>query len=152
MQTKQLVQASANVIRITKIEKGDIYKRFSDDNNDDTKFGIVRNVYNDGENTVIEATEYSVSWRDMNVKNVVLRDKNDYILFPATLEDLQLEFKKVVSTKEYEINQKEKEIEEAKETIKITEKLISGEMQKELKTPEFKEMTQDKYIERKQLI
>ena len=56
MQTKQIVQSSANVIRITKLVKGDIYKRF-EQNSDDTYFGIVTDVLNDGINTIITATE-----------------------------------------------------------------------------------------------
>lgn len=66
MQTKNIVQASANVIRIVNLQKGDIYKRFDDSSyTRDVKYGIVRNVYNNGENTYIEAVEYKKSYREM---------------------------------------------------------------------------------------
>lgn len=148
METKQLVQASANVIRITKVSPGDVYKRFEKDYEDRTYFGVVRNVYNDGTNTVIEATEYKYSWRSIDVNNKVLSGTKDYILFPATLEEIKSEFGRVVSEKLDEVKTKEREIADAKEVIKFTEQLISGEMQKNLSTPEYKEMTQKEYSEK----
>jgi len=147
MQTKQIVQASANVIRITNIQKGNLYKRF-DESGDYTYFGIVTDVLNDGNNTIITSTEYRKSWGDMNVENKVIRGEKDFIIFPAVLEDFELEFQDVISKKEREIQNKKEEIIKAEKTIEITRKLLSGELQKELSTPEFKEMTQVEFNEK----
>ena len=145
METKQIIQSSANVIRISKLSKGSIYKRFEKDYEDRTYFGVVTNVYNDGLNTIIEATEYKYSWRSIEANHKVLTGTKDYILFPATLEEIQSEFSRVIEDKKTEIENKKKEISECENTIKFTEKLISGEMQKELHQAEFKEMTQEDY-------
>lgn len=144
MQTKQIVQASANVIRITNIQKGNLYKRF-DESGDYTYFGIVTDVLNDGNNTIITATEYRKSWSDMNVENKVIRGDKDFVMFPATLDDFQLEFQSVIKSKNKDIETYEQKIIESKKTIETTEKLLSGEMQKELSTPLFKEMSQDDF-------
>lgn len=147
MQTKQIVQASANVIRITNIQKGNIYKRF-DDSGDYTYFGIVTDVLNDGNNTIITATEYRKSWGDMNVENKVIRGEKEFVMFPATIEDFQMEFQDVISKKQREIESSEESIKKAEKTIEVTKKLLSGELQKELSTPNFKEMTQVEFIEK----
>lgn len=144
MQTKQIVQASANVIRITNIQKGNLYKRF-EESGDYTYFGVVTDVLNDGSNTIITATEYRKSWGDMNVENKVIRGEKEFVIFPATIEDFQMEFKDVISKKQREIECHKEEIVKAEKTIEITQKLLSGELQKELSTPAFKEFTQDEF-------
>lgn len=147
METKQIVQTSANVIRITNIAAGNTYKRFEKDYDDKTFFGVVRNVYNDGQNTVIEATEYRYTWRSIEVNHKVMQGAKDYILFPATLEEIQAEFGRVIKDKQEEIKTKTKEIEDAVKVIAFTEELISGEMQKKLSIPSFKEMPQSEFDE-----
>lgn len=150
MQTKQIIQSSANVIRITNIAKGNIYKRFDD--YDYTYFGIVQAVHNDGNNTIIEATEYKAGYSDVDVSKKIIKGEKDFVIFPATLDDLKLEFEKCIEKKKRDIETKLEEISKAKKTIELTEKLISGEMQKELSTPMFKEMTQGEFNEKVQAL
>jgi len=146
MQTKQIIQASANVIRITKLSKGNIYKRFDD--SDYTYYGIVTDVLNDGINAIITSTEYRKSWSSMDVSQKVIKGEKDYVLFPATLEEIESEFQSVIDSKERDIENSKKSIKEAEKVIEVTKKLISGEMQKELSTPEFKELSQVDYNQR----
>lgn len=143
MQTKQIIQASANVIRITRLSRGNIYKRFDD--SDYVYYGVVTDVLNDGHNTMITATEYKKSWSSIDVSQKVIKGEKDYVLFPATLEEIQSEFQSVVDSKERDIANYKKNILEAQRLIEYTNKLISGEMQKELSTPEFRESTQIEY-------
>jgi len=148
MQTKQIIQASANVIRITKLSKGNIYKRFED--NDYVYYGVVTEVLNDGINAIITAVEYRKSWSSIDVSQKVIKGEKDYVLFPATADELEMEFESVVRTKEREIEDYEKKINDNKKLIEQTNKLISGELQKELSTPDFKEMSQFEYNEKLQ--
>lgn len=147
MQTKQIVQASANVIRITNIQKGNLYKRF-DESGDYTYYGIVTDVLNDGNNTIITATEYRKSWSSMSVENKVIRGDKDFIMFPATIEEFKVEFQSVINSKKKDIEDYQLKIQEAERLIDTTEKLLSGELQKELSVAEFKEMTQGDFDER----
>lgn len=145
MNTKQIIQSSANVIRISKLSKGSIYKRFESNYDDRAYYGVVNSIYNDGNNTVIEATEYKYSWKSLEANIKIMTGEKDYILFPTTLEELQNQFNCVVEEKEKEIKDKEKSIEECKKVIDITKRLISGEMQKDLVMADFKEMSQEEY-------
>lgn len=146
MQTRSVVQASANVIRITNVQKGNIYKRF--DSNDYTYYGVVTGVHNDGVHTIIEATEYRKSWREMQASHKIIKGTEDVAIFPATLDEIKAEFASVVDEKKREIETKLKEIETAKDIIALTEKLISGELSKELSTVGFSEMSQPEFDEK----
>lgn len=150
MQTKQIIQSSANVIRITKLAKGNLYKRFDD--GDYTYYGIVTDVLNDGVNTIITSTEYKKSWSSMDCANKVIKGEKDYVLFPATIEEIQNEFQSVIESKEKSIESNKKAIKEAEDIIEVTKKLISGEMQKELTLPEFREMTQSEFNQKMEQI
>lgn len=93
MQTKQIIQTSANVIRITTITKGNVYKRFDDNY---SWFGVVKGVFNDGINTIVEATEYRSGWSGIEVKEQIIKGDKDYVIFPASLDDFKSEFSGVI--------------------------------------------------------
>lgn len=146
MQTKNIVQASANVIRITNLQQGDIYKRFEDSTySKSVMFGIVKNIYNDGEKTYVEAVEYKKSYRDLEASIYVIRGDNDVSIFPATLEEIKDEFESALGTIEKGISDKQEEIKKMEIALETTKQLISGELQSKLQTPTFKEITQAEF-------
>lgn len=144
MNTKNIIQASANVIRITSVKVGDIYKRF-DDQYDYTYFGIVKNVWNDGVSAIIESVEYRYSYSSIDVQYKTLKGTKDYTIFPATLEDLQNEFAGCISKKQKEIQEYKEKIITNEKLIIDTQKLLSGEMQKELNPIAYKTLTQAEF-------
>jgi hypothetical protein len=150
MQTKQIVQASANVIRITNLAQGDIYKRFDDSSySKDVKYGIVKNIYNDGEKTYVEAVEYKKSYNDLEASVYIIRGDNDVSIFPATLEEIEMEFSDAQKGIERKIQEKQEEIRKLTGALETTQMLISGELQKKLQTPTFKEMAQAEFNQKK---
>lgn len=149
MQTKNIVQASANVIRITNLQTGDLYKRFDDSQySRDVKFGFVRNVYNDGEKTYIEAVEYKKSYRDIEANIYIIRGDNDVSIFPATIGEVENEFKDALVNIQKAITDKREEIKKLEQALETTQQLVSGELQAKLSTPTFKEMTQAEFNEK----
>lgn len=148
MQTKSIVQTSANVIRITNLGIGDLYKRFDDSSySRSTYYGIVRNIYNDGEKTYVEATEYKYSYGDISAELYVIRGDLDVSIFPANIEEIEKEFANAKSSLAKKINEKHEEIAKLEKALSTTEALLSGTLQAELRTPIFKEMTQAEYNE-----
>jgi hypothetical protein len=146
MQTKQIVQASANVIRITNLQVGDIYKRFDDSSYSKTvKFGIVRGVYNDGTKTFVESVEYTKSYRSIEAEIYIIRGDNDVAIFPATLEEIQEEFGNAERSIKESIEDKREELAKLEQALLTTQQLITGELQQSLQTPAFKEMSQAKF-------
>ena len=146
MQTQSIVQTSANVIRITNLKKGDIYKRFDDSSySKSTFYGIVRNIYNNGDKTFIEATEYKYSYGDITAELYIIRGDNDVAIFPATLEEIQGEFENAERSLVKKIEEKKEETKKLEKALETTLALTSGELQKEIQTPEFKEISQVDY-------
>lgn len=145
MKTQQAIQASANVIRITTLSAGDVYKRFDESYDDRTYYGVVKNVHNDGEKAIIEAIEYCYKYSDLDVEHKVIRGEKDYILFPSTPEELQLELDKAKTKKERELQDLEDKIILTKKVIGEIDGLISGETLKTLKASSYKELTQEQF-------
>lgn len=149
MNVKQAIQSSANVIRVTNISAGDVYKRFDDSYDERVYYGVVQNVHNDGETAIIEAVEYNYKYSSLSVDLKVLRGDKEYKLFPATPEDLNLELDGVIERKKREIETKQNEITKLGKEIGEVEKLLSGETQETLKAMSYKELTQAEFEKKK---
>lgn len=150
MQTKNLVQTSANVIRIVNLKVGDIYKRYEDSSySSGLYYGLVKDIKNNGEQTFIEAIEYKKSYSSISADLKIYSGEKDLAIFPATLDEIQEEFSSVVSSLEKEIKQNEEEISKKKKCIIETNKLLSGELSKMLQSAEYKVMTQSEFNQRK---
>lgn len=144
MQTKQAIQTSANVIRITNISPGNVYKRF-EDSGDSTFYGIVRSVHNDGEKAIIESTEYEYRWSNLRIEHKIIRGEKDCTIFPSSPEEFNLELEKAKNNKVKEIESAKETIEKNQKIIKEIDGLISGETQKTLSAMSYRELTQEQY-------
>ena len=151
MQTKSIVQASANVIRIVNLKRGDIYKRYEESSygSDKVHYGIVNSINNNGDETFIEATEFAVNYSKMEASMKIFSGEKDIAIFPATIEDIEAEFGRCRNGLKEEIQKKKDEIVGLERALETTERLLSGEMQRELSTPEFRELPQQEFNQKK---
>lgn len=150
MNTQQIVQTSANVIRIVNLRVGDIYKRYSDSAYDNSMFyGIVKSIDNNGEQTFITATEYKKSYSKIEASLFVIRGDKDVSIFPCSIDEVKQEFGNVVSGVEKEIEGLKKSIVEKEQIIKDTTALLDGTLAQSLQTPEYRELTQSEYQTKK---
>lgn len=154
MNTKQVVQSSANVIRITNVAVGNLYKRFELEGygSDETIFGIVNNIYNDGESTIIQATEYTAGYNNISVKFKNITSKKEVIIFPASIEEFQLEFDELKEKLQKDVETKKQEILNLQKQISDLGNLISGETQKKLSAMSYFELSQKEYHDKKKAI
>jgi hypothetical protein len=151
MQTKNLIQTSANVIRVINLKVGDVYKRFDDSSySRSTYYGIVKGINNNGEQTFLETIEYKKEYSTINADMKIYRGDEDLAIFPTTIDEIKDEFESVVKSLEKEIIKKQEEIDSKRKCIVETELLLSGELQNKLQSADFKSMTQAEYIEMKQ--
>lgn len=146
MITKQAIQSQANVIRITSISAGDVYKRFADSEYDDkVYYGLVKAVHNDGEKTIIEAVEYCYKYSDISVDYKVIGGTKDITIFPSSPEELNLELEKARKAQLKKIEDAQSQIEKSNQLIAEIDGLVSGETQKTLKAMSYKELSQEEY-------
>ena len=146
MLTKQAIQSTANVIRITSVSAGDVYKRFEDSDWDNkVYFGVVKAVHNDGEKTIIEAVEYCYKYSDISVDYRIIGGTKDVTIFPSTPEELNLELEKARKAQIKKIEDAKEQIEKSTQLLTEIDGLISGETQKSLQAMSYKELTQNEY-------
>jgi hypothetical protein len=152
MMTKSAIQASANVIRITQVQVGDVYKRFDESYDDRTYYGVVKNVHNDGEKSIIEATEYCYRYSDINIEHKVIRGDKDLVIFPSSPDELNLELERARKKKVSEVEEYEEKVVNTKKILCEIDGLLSGETLKNLKAMGYKELSQSEYENKKALI
>jgi hypothetical protein len=149
MKVQQAIQSQANVIRVTSITAGDVYKRFEDNYDDRTYYGIVKNVHNDGEVTIIEATEYCYKYSSIDVSHKIIRGNKDINIFPSSPDELNLELEKARKELVRKIEKAQEEISTNEQIIKDVDGLISGETLKQLHAMGYKELSQSEYDTKK---
>lgn len=149
MNVKQAIQSSANVIRVTNITVGDVYKRFDESYDTKVHYGVVRNVHNDGEKAIVEALEYTKSYGGIDIEIKVIRGDKDYTLFPAEPHELNVELESVVTKKEKDIRDKKHDIVKLENEIADLKKLMSGEILQEMKAMSYTELSQMEYAQKR---
>lgn len=149
MQIKQAIQSSANVIRITNISAGDVYKRFDSSYDDRVHYGVVRGVHNDGEVAIVEALEYTKQYGDLQINLKTIRGDKDFTLFPADPNELNVELESIVRKKDRDVQTKTQEIKKLEGEIAELKGIMSGDVLRDLKAMSYTELTQAAYNEKK---
>lgn len=139
MNTVNLVQASAEIIQITKLRKGDVYKRLDESAYSDSKlkYGVVYDVMFNGSDAVIQAIEYTKSYDSISTKLEVFATDKDLKLFNCTPEELHEHLGDMVGAAERKLEKAQKELAEAEENLARTKSIVSGELARTLTAPEI---------------
>ena len=152
MQTKNLIQTQANVIKISTLVKGDVLKIISKKYSDtyETKYGVVLDLMNTGNKTFIQILEYTKDYNSVEAEIKTYAGTDDLTIFPATLDEVKSYFKEAINTVKENIKEKKKELQDKIEALKKAESFANGELSKSLTEPEFLEITQDEFNKKKQ--
>jgi hypothetical protein len=143
MQVQNIIRASADVLTITSLSPGDVYKRVGDTNysGDATlHFGVVQSVMNNGEDAAVTALEYETDY-SVGIKATlkVFTGGKPIAIFPATpaeitkhLTDLHAATVRSVETAERDLETKRKAlaaVEALTATVgELTEPNVIGEV------------------------
>jgi len=120
MQTKTLVQASANIITITSLVEGDVYKRLiKRDYEKDYKLfmGVVTGVMHNGEEAAITAIEFEDSYSAVNLKLQVFAGDTEVAIYHATPDEITAHMSTLAEIARKNISRKEEELAEANVTL-----------------------------------
>lgn len=151
MQTKNIIQATANVIKITNLKKGDVVKKISTRYQEaEISYAIVLDMMNDGENTFIEMLEYEKSYSDIKSTIKVYKGGDDLSIFPADIEEVKEYMQDTLKSIEQKIEDKKEELQKLISGLGKAKEFISGELSRELSSPEYKELTQKDYDQHKE--
>lgn len=93
--TRHLVEASASVVAITKLSRGDVYKRLTKEsyqNTYDIRFGIVTDVLANGTDVAITALEFEDSYTESKTAMKVFGGDSELQLFACDPSELSSHF------------------------------------------------------------
>lgn len=153
MQTKNIVQASCNVIRITNLRKGDVVKRIDDSyGGPKVQYGVVIDLLNNGDRTFIQLMEYEKTYSNVQAAVKVISDKEDVALFPVEPGEVREYLDEAIVSMEKELEDKKKEVAKLEEGVYRAKEFVSGEMSQQLTMASFKELPQGDFDEKKRLM
>ena len=152
METKSLVQANVNVIRIVNLKVGDVFKKVRDDSyGNEVVYGVVVDLMNDGVNTFIEVIEYAKNYDEMKGEIKVYSGKKDVAVFPTKVDEVREHFGSVIKSLEEGVEKDKKKLSDDIKAIEKAKEFMTGELSKKLSEIEFEEMSQKKFDETNKL-
>ena len=133
-----LVKSSCEIVRVTSLKKGDVVKLLEDSSySTELKFGIVQDVLNNGEKSVIQLLTLKNSYGDLDLELKTFTDKKELTVFPATTDELKSQFSGDLESAKRKVDEAKNTYLRKNEAYQIAEKLISGKMSLELTNSQF---------------
>jgi len=120
MQTKTLVQATANIVTIVNLAEGDVYKRItkSDYERDYKMFmGVVTSVMHNGEEAAITAIEFEEEYSRVNVKNKIFAADSEMQLYSTTPEEVSAHLGTLAKLAREDVKRKATELADAEGVV-----------------------------------
>lgn len=151
MQTKTLIQASANVVHITRLSKGDVVKLIEESSYSSAEvfYGVVIDLLNNGDKTYVQIMRYKKSYSSIDCDIKTYSGDKDCLIFPASVEEVEEHLKDVIGSIERDVQSEERKLLDKKLALVRAKDFISGEATKKLISTEFKEMTQQEFAQLK---
>ena len=153
MQTKTLIQAQANVMKITSLKIGDVFKLVDTTySNPKICFGVVLDLLNTGNKAYIQLLLYKRIYSNSAETEIrTIEGESDIALFPARLDEIQEDFRCCIESLKKNIETKKQELQEAIDACEKTKQFISGEMSKQLSEMSYQTITQEQFDAQKKL-
>lgn len=147
MQTKNLIQASANVIKITSLVKGDVIKMVEESSysTPEIYYGVVLDLLNDGDKTFIQIMRYKKGYASIDTDIKTYNGSKDLSIFPATVKEIEEELQSAINQIETSIKEEEKKLASKKEALKTAKDFVSYETSRQLSEVNYKEISTQEF-------
>lgn len=147
MQTKNLIQASANVVKITRLNIGDTVKLVEDTySSPEIYYGVVIDLLNNGEKSFVQILRYKKSYNTIDCEIKTYAGDKDCTIFPATVDDIKDHLKDSIDRIEKDVKDEERKLSDKKLALQKAKEFVSLEYSKKLQSASFKEITQNEYL------
>lgn len=148
MQTKNLVQATARIIRITELAVGNIVKLVEDSSySTEIKFAVVSDIMNNGDKTFVEFVSFKKDYsKGIQLEKKTYSGDKELNLFPANKEDLLTSYQEIKDRATKEIKEKEVELSVMKENLSWLETVIEKDKAQNLSAPKFEELGVESHV------
>lgn len=146
MKVQNLIQASANVLKITSLNIGDVVKQVdSSYSGTEIYYGVVTDMMNSGEQTFIQIMRYKKNYGSIDCDVKVYKGGEDLALFPATVSEVKEHLQDCIEALKKSIVEDEKKLANKKDSLQNAIDFVSMESSKKLTEASFKEVTQVEY-------
>ncbi|QGJ94949.1 hypothetical protein SEA_REDWATTLEHOG_90 [Gordonia phage RedWattleHog] len=137
METRTLIEPSAQVITITTLKPGDTYKRLVKNYSDtyDLRIGVVTDVLNNGSEAVLTALEFSGSYSTAEAELKVFGGDKDLALFATTPEEVGVYLDDVNERAHQMAESKRRELEKAEAVVRAVEDTLARARGGQLSAP-----------------
>lgn len=92
MQVQQMIRSSADILTITTLSPGNVYKRIEQASSYSTepvlRFGVVQSVMNNGEDSAVTALEFTADYSGVAASMKVFDGGKPVAIFPATPDEI----------------------------------------------------------------
>lgn len=134
METRTLIRSSADVLRITSLQKGDVYKRLVESEHggsDSVLMGVVTDVLSNGEKCAISVIEIGCDqWGAFTVRVANFAGARELAIFPASVDEIQTFMADAIERARDDVERKE--LATARTVLERLERIASGDMSKDL--------------------
>lgn len=107
MDTKTLIQSTANIVRIVSLKPGDVYKRLHKDYDHSTpeiRIGVVTDIMHNGETAVITAVEHHKDYNGVNQAVKTFTENSNEQIFAAQPDELKIHFDEIIEVMRLKVN------------------------------------------------
>jgi len=146
MRTKSIIQASAQIIRITSLTPGDVVKVIQKDYNEKKIFfGTILDVLNDGDQTFVTIALFQRNYGRIEGKVLVASGDEDIAIFPATVDEARMELQSLYDYTLREIEREEQQLADKKAALNRAKDFLSGTLSENVRDASFQVYSQDEY-------
>lgn len=138
MQTKTLIEASAEVLTITRLKAGDVYKRIAPptySGDPALKLGVVTSVMNNGEDSAFTSLELTPTYAGITAETKVFTAGMDLVIFPATPDEIQVHCTDAQRGADKAVQEAAEKLNSARATQALVSQTIARVLRGELTAP-----------------
>lgn len=132
MELRTIIKDSAQVVRISNVGPGDVYKRLvpkgyaNPPTEFEMRYGWATDVMNNGEVVVLSALEYEIDYSSAKLVQVTHRGDMDLALFPATPEEFALHRDEVMTHLRRAVQQAEQALDSAEGKLRDASRMFEA--------------------------
>ncbi len=118
---KTLIEANANIVQVTELNVGDIYRRLEKESSNDytTAVGRVLDIKYNGQDAYVRCLEINPPrYGSYSVKEKVFGTDSDIVIFTCMTEEFMVEIERCKSSLEKEINDSKQAIQKHEQTLR----------------------------------
>ena len=148
METKTMIQASANVLKVTTLEKGNVIKYIDESSyNREIQYGVVLDLLNSGTETFIQLLLYKKEYSDVKSEVKLFKGTEQVNIFPATVEEAAKYLEDAVEGLAKSIATAKNDLNKKMEAFAAAQEFVSGEKSRKLTQVSFTEISQAQFDE-----